>query len=198
MKAVSNQTLNQTQLREANIPKKFWKTGLDDVYLPSPELRALRKFVLQFKAASEEASGMILTGASQSGKTSIMNLVLKSLMAKGHSTLYIRGDDLVNRHFNRETEASDFDYSDVLRVDVLGIDDLVTNGNAGYPIALANVLRTRSNDQKPTILCWASTDTTMTEFESEYGAELAHFVANGYVSMNLVYNESFIKRASDR
>lgn len=188
--------LPKSQLTEANIPRRFWSTGLDEVYLPPSTLKPIVEYVTDFAEFAQKSVGLIISGVEQCGKTSVACVVLKSLLARGKTAHYLRADDLVSLHFNREQDAYDYTYNDLLTADVLCVDDLAANGNAGYPIALGNLLRARFNAQKPSLLCLTTTGDQNLDvagaFEADYGRELSQFIRNHFRSVRCEYHDSFV------
>ena len=180
-------------MAQANIPPRFWNTGLDQVSI-SPEVeKAIKDYVHNFDREAESSRGLLIVGPEQTGKTSLLTIILKSLMTRDYKCHYARADDIVSLHYKRDQDAYEYTYDDLLSSKVLGVDDIAANGNSGYPIALGNVLRARFNSQNPTLVCVTTREDSLgeREIEADYGRELAQWFRNHYTILPLAFDGSF-------
>lgn len=123
------------------------------------------KFIENFDNPQEK--NLLFTGNTGLGKTYLTNCIANELLKKGKTVLYqtapVMLDSILDYRFGKNNE---FNYNDLLNVDLLIIDDLGTeNLNNMKFTELFNIINTRLLKDKKTII---STNLSLAELASQY------------------------------
>lgn len=182
-------TVLNTDLKTANIPKRFWACSAQDVTLPKHTLISLRRYMPNLKTTG---TGLHITGPSQTGKTTLLCLLLKHAMSSGVKVKFARLETLIELFYdsrNQKGEEREFEYKDFRDVELLGLDDIAGLSNLGHATVLNSILRERYNHDRPTFICTTKNEHDVSELVSDYGQDLAHRVQNDSLEINMEYDE---------
>lgn len=130
-----------------------------------------------------DSNSILMSGPTGTGKTHLSLAVANKVLEKGYSVVYDSAINILNE-MKREylsleyaTEMTD----SVMTADLLIIDDLGTeHTTAFYTSTVYNIINTRLNRKKPTII---STNLNYGEIRRRYEARIASRITTMYVSM---------------
>jgi DNA replication protein DnaC len=159
----------------------------------SPRLKAdkIRQSCMKYATNfSRGAKSIMFMGGTGLGKTHLSLAIANVVLNKGFSVVYgtsqnILGD-LQNENFGR-TDNLRYCERDVLRCDLLIIDDLGTEFRSQYTVAaLQNIINTRLSAKLPTVI---STNYTFDELEEKYDQRITSRITGEYTQLILVGND---------
>lgn len=181
----------------AGIGLTFQRLTWDD--LSFSELGPLADWVANSEAYIDRGIGLFISGPLGTGKTLILNLVLKDLIKRGvdcYATTFAEtveaftatwGDAEEKRRFARRFKNST----------VLGLDDLgkeFRNNNRLSPTTFDMILRTRVQNSRPTIL---TTNMTADELKWGYGNAVLSLLVEKSIEVILT-GDDFRPQAQER
>lgn len=118
---------------------------------PKENLEKIKKITLNFieDFNNPQEKNLLFTGNTGLGKTFLTNCIANELLKNGKTVLYqtapVMLDSILDYRFGKNTE---FNYNDLLNVDLLIIDDLGTESSNNMKFAeLFNILNTRLLNQ---------------------------------------------------
>lgn len=177
---MNNYTIPLEAIKDAAIPSRYREVDIKNVTLSKAQLATLAGLV----ATPKRASGLLITGVAQSGKTSLACLVLKSLISRHKfSAHYIDLRTLVEWHFAKNP------LMEKLRTcDALVIDECESHKNDGSFMALDYLYRLRLSQNLFTVIVCEEDETFEPVLAREFGPKLtARITANSvHLSMEAV------------
>lgn len=165
--------VNLDLLKDANIPRKFWKLGRKTYFGDDAALRKTEKYIKGFEDAHAEGVGLLFVGPSQSCKTFLATYVLKNLLAKGLQASYFSMDELFELYVGGDSAGenflSRFREVDCVVIDNVGVTDTLKKGKRN---ALEKVVSFRSDNGLPYIICTDLEDEQA--FAENYGDKVSN------------------------
>lgn len=135
----------------------------------------------------DKEANLMLMGQTGLGKTHLSLAIANVAINRGFSVVYGTAhnilSDLQNENFGR-TDNLRYTEADVLRTDLLILDDLGTEFTSAYTVAcLYNIINTRILSKKPTII---STNLDFDELSNKYDQRITSRIAGVYSRLVLV------------
>lgn len=173
--------LTENEMREAEIPKRFLSLPVE-TYDGCPDaLDMTKKYVKRFKKASKDGVGLLYVGETNTMKTFLATLLVKSLLYRHFTARYLTIDSLQQKmHSNPiSSVASEND-------NLIVLDDVnrpsSSNIGAGWQVNLVKkFIRYRTDNLLPFVLC---TQLRREEFESAYGDEVARRISANLIAVD--------------
>jgi len=143
----------------ANIPVEYWSLSFKN-FAGDKNFKNLMKTKMEnIDLFYDTGKSIIFSGNLGTGKTYTACCLLKRAVATGYSGLYTTMADVVANMLSREIDTSKY-YSELLSKDFLVIDEFSSHwifpsdkAEQLFGTSLEYVLRTRFQNQLPTILC---------------------------------------------
>jgi len=152
----------------------------DDYFTMKRIFEHLKDYAENFTQHSES---ILIFGSTGSGKTHLSLAVANKVLEKGYSVVYDSAINILHEiekeHFSREhiSEMTDL----VMQTDLLILDDLGTEHKTPfYSSTIYNIINTRLNRQKPTII---STNLDYGDIKERYEARVVSRITTQYKSM---------------
>jgi DNA replication protein DnaC len=174
-------TLSTEALQEARIPKAFWLTGIDDYFAKPEALKQVDKYIRMSAEALDKGTGLFFRGKKLSGKTFLMTLTLKSLMAKGFQVHYFTFDELTESNLGHIPTLEKFSPK-LFATQIVGIDSVNVPTHDVYKNSLLRFIRHRVDSGLPFFLSTTLTrEDGVDHFHEQYGDEIFDLVSNNTV-----------------
>jgi DNA replication protein DnaC len=174
--------INSDLLKDANIPKRFWKLGRDTYFGDAKALKRVEHYVKNFDEAHEKGVGLLFVGPSQSCKTFLASYVLKCLLAVGLQVAYYSLDELFELYISGDSAGDNFlsKFREVncVVIDNIGVSDKDKRGRRN---ALERVISFRSDNGLPYIICTDLDDHK--SIRENWGEKIAHCLVNDLVEV---------------
>lgn len=159
----------QRQYLLADIPKDYWRLGVDDFWGDSDALEKTLEYIERFDSYRKHGMGLQFYSPTQGvGKTFLASIVAKSLIRKRIHVKFMNFRDLTSMHHldsQRFLEAT----ATVRNCPVLVLDEIGVAmsdaQNSLFAMALEDLLRSRTSGQGVTIL---TTNLKPRDLEYEY------------------------------
>jgi len=143
----------------SNIPVEYWELSFKD-FAGDPNFKKFVKTKIEnINNLYDSGKSFMFTGGLGTGKTYTACCVLKRAVASGYSGLYTTMADVVANMLSKELDTAKY-YSELLNKDFLVIDEFSSHwifpsdkAEQIFGSSLEYVLRTRFQNQLPTILC---------------------------------------------
>lgn len=143
----------------ANIPVEYWSLSFKD-FSGDKNFKSLMKAKMEnVDLFYDRGKSIIFSGNLGTGKTYTACCLLKRAVATGYTGLYTTMADVVANMLSREIDTAKY-YSELLNKDFLVIDEFSSHwifpsdkAEQLFGTSLEYVLRTRFQNQLPTILC---------------------------------------------
>ncbi len=155
----SSKTLRVERYAYANIPVEYWDKSFKN-FSGDSKFRDLIKSKLEnIDKTYNEGKSFMFSGGLGTGKTYTASCLLKIAIASGYTGLYTTMADVVANMLSRELDTSKY-YKELLSKDFLVIDEFSSHwifpsekSEQIFGTSLEYILRTRFQNQLPTILC---------------------------------------------
>lgn len=186
-----------TRYAQAGIGLTYMRLDWPDVAVPEDQLRPVHDYLDKLDAYVSAGMGLFLSGTVGSGKTTVLNMVLKELVRREHdcyATTFVGAIDEFASTWRDDAEkrsfAQRFEYSKVLGIDDVGKE--YSNKLSAH--TLDRILRTRDQEARPTIV---TTNLGPAEVHSGYGGAVLSLLVGRSVEVPLT-GEDFRVRARAR
>jgi DNA replication protein DnaC len=158
---------NARDLHAANVPRRKWKTTLDQVptdgsttYMP-----VILGYIESLKENLEQGNGLLLHGPYRSGKSSLAACIVRHVAAHKARPYWLESFELADGWL-----AEDERYDQIRQAHLLVVDDLGMEGNADFRRELvARSLRYRLEREGATII---TTNMSPAQLSDYYGPKL--------------------------
>lgn len=148
----------------ADIPVEYWSLSFKD-FTGDPNFKALIKEKMKnIDALYDDGKSFMFAGNLGTGKTYTACCMLKRAVSTGYSGLYTTMADVVANMLSREIDTSRY-YAELTGKDFLVIDEFSSHwifpsekAEQLFGTSIEYVLRTRFQNQLPTILCTNDSD----------------------------------------
>lgn len=133
---------------------------------------------------STDSNSILILGKTGLGKTHLSLAVANKVLEKGYSVIYDSAINILHEiekeHFSREHNSEMTDL--VMQTDLLIMDDLGTEHKTPfYSSTIYNIINTRLNRHKPTII---STNLTHEEMKQRYDERVVSRITTQYANMH--------------
>jgi DNA replication protein DnaC len=149
----------------ANIPKRYWKSRLADVPDECPHKQRVARFVWAMHETVKEGRGIVLHGATGTGKTTLSCIILREVMRRGPNQVWFEIARDIDQHCRDRGLLSPEGHSvyDMMTQSLyVALDDLGAQRPSNYDEGhIERVIRERYNHQRPTII---TTNLSVEEF----------------------------------
>lgn len=179
---------------------RYQRLGWRDAHSVDPDaLKAVFEYATKSDDHAARGTGLYLHGPSGTGKTMIGTLILKMMMAKGHSGYWTTFVDLLSgkREGFEDPDARDAFVRNVRNSDFLLIDDPGKEHASGerqinwQTSIVDEVIRHRSGMQLPTII---TSNHSTDEFNQRYGSAVASLLSEVQIPVPF-YGRDFRKES---
>ncbi len=168
---------------------EYYPTVGDSVS-PREKMEKISRYCRRYaETFSEHSKNLLMIGNTGLGKTLLSLCIAKAVIDRGYRVIYSGTQNLL-RKMEKEKFSSDFDdgvSDDILSVDLLIMDDLGTEFSTPFTVsAVYNILNTRLNDGKPTII---NTNLSFSELEKTYSERIVSRLIGEYVILKFCGND---------
>lgn len=174
-----------TLYARAGIGLKYMRMTWADVTVPTDQLRPVMDYLDKVDAYVNAGMGLFLSGSVGSGKTTVLNLILKDLVRRDYdcySTTFVGAIDEFAATWRDDADkqrfAARFEYSKVLGLDDVGKE--FSNRLSGH--TLDRILRSRDQEDRPTIV---TTNLTGSQVYSGYGGPVLSLLVGQSIEVPL-------------
>jgi len=143
----------------SNIPVEYWSLSFKDFSGDSKFKDLIRPKMENINDLYDNGKSFMFSGGLGTGKTYTACCMLKIAIASGYTGLYTTMADVVANMLSREIDTAKY-YNELLEKDFLVIDEFSSHwifpsekAEQLFGTSLEYVLRTRFQNQLPTILC---------------------------------------------
>jgi len=143
----------------SNIPVEYWNLSFKDFSGDSKFKNLIRLKIENISDLYDNGKSFMFSGGLGTGKTYTACCILKRAIASGYTGLYTTMADVVANMLSREIDTAKY-YNELLDKDFLVIDEFSSHwifpsekAEQLFGTSLEYVLRTRFQNQLPTILC---------------------------------------------
>lgn len=185
-----------TLYAQAGIGLNYMRLDWEDVLVPEEQLQPVRDYLDKLDDYVHAGMGMFLSGTVGSGKTTVLNLLLKEAVRRDYdcyTTTFVGAidefaagwrDNAEKQRFARRFESSK----------VLGIDDVgkeFSNRLSGH--TLDRILRSRVQEDRPTIV---TTNLSAPQIDSGYGGPVLSLLVQQSIEVPLTGRDFRVKARS--
>tara|TARA_Y100000287_G_C14233761_1_gene363503 strand:- start:2825 stop:3508 length:684 start_codon:yes stop_codon:yes gene_type:complete len=178
----------------ANIPVEYWDKSFKDFSGDSNFKKSMSLKIKDIDGTYERGKSLIFIGTLGTGKSYTASCLLKRALTAGYTGLYVTMADVVAKILSSEIDTSKY-YKNLVGADFLVIDEFSSHwifpsekSEQLFGSSLEFVLRTRFQNQLPTILC--SNDSDVDEV---FGG----FFAKSFKSLRTHHTELFVIGGKD-
>tara|TARA_B100001094_G_C18196186_1_gene811206 strand:- start:13690 stop:14361 length:672 start_codon:yes stop_codon:yes gene_type:complete len=178
----------------ANIPVEYWSKSFKNFEGDPNFKKTIRKKIENIDLLYDSGKSLIFAGNLGTGKTYTACCILKLAIANRYSALYTTMADVVANILSSQMDTSRY-YQELIKKDFLVIDEFSSHwifpsekAEQLFGTSLEYVLRTRFQNQLPTILCSNDND-----LDSIFGG----FFAKSFKSLRSRHVDVFIVGGKD-
>lgn len=179
----SMKTLGKEALEEARIPRRFWKLGKDDYFGCPSAQQQVAHYIRSIGENAAKGVGLFFRGQQDSGKTFLMTLALRELMALGQDVFYFRLNEIVDAMLDPTSEARKFSPK-FFSASFAGIDDVHAFRSDVHKEKFRQVIKSRIDDGHPTFVSTSLVNAGgVDDFAVMYGEEIADLITNNCITV---------------
>jgi DNA replication protein DnaC len=174
----------------SNIPVEYWDRSFRDFSGDKNFKKIISKKIKNIDETYNEGKSLMFIGTLGTGKSYSASCILKRAIAAGYSGLYVTMADVVANILSSEIDTSKY-YKNLVGVDFLVIDEFSSHwifpsekSEQLFGSSLEFVLRTRFQNQLPTILC--SNDSDVDEIFGGFFGKSFRSLRNHHVELYVV------------
>ncbi len=192
LKQISTEQLNHRsplQLSDFDgFDLSYYADSMQGSVIPREQMKKIYQYCMGYaKNFRVDSPSLLFYGNTGLGKTHLSMSIANAVLAQGYSVIYGSAQDLFRQvekeHFGRADSTQDT-IGNLLGCDLLILDDLGAEFDSGYYTAcLYNIINTRCNLQKPTIV---STNLTPSELKQRYPDRIVSRLLAGYQHLQFV------------
>jgi len=173
----------------SNIPKAYWNKKLNDII--SKDIRdKIKKYIDKIDYAIDNNLSLLLCGKNSGGKTLILSIILKTLIANyNYSCKYYMLEDILNF---KEIDNGELDDTKIITIDDVGNEH--RKEGSDYAVkTLVNIIRRRIKINKLTLL---ASKYNFEQLKNIYRNDFENIIKNNYMIINIeeIKTESDIKQ----
>lgn len=160
--SIRRRKLDESDLRRMMIPKRYWKSSIDQISGVSPlddgvsVQSIVVKYIKNLNEMESDGVGILFYGPNGTGKTSAAVCLAKEFRRRFRTVFYVEAANLKTHVAGREHFDEDHTYMDrASSVDVLVLDDLGkgVEDRTGFGVNLIDqLIRTRNSNNRITII----------------------------------------------
>lgn len=177
----------------AGIGLTYMRLDWSDVAVDPDQLAPVRDYLAKLDSYVQTGMGLFLSGTVGSGKTTVLNMVLKELVRRDYDcygTTFVGAIDEFASTWRDDAEkrsfAQRFEYSKVLGIDDVGKE--YSNKLSAH--TLDRILRTRDQEARPTIV---TTNLSPEKVHSGYGTPVLSLLVGKSVEVPLTGEDFRVK-----
>jgi hypothetical protein len=196
-------TLDNQALLECRIPMKFWNTGVNDYFGRPQAMKQIQQYVLRLNSALTNGTGLFFRGEMNTGKTFLITLTLKSVLAMQISVAYFTLDELIESNLGNlsslERFSPKFYKTPLVAIDQIQPPPTHKHSSEVYTQSLRRLLQHRKNDGLPTLFATRLIKDGETDFfRQQYGDEVFELVTNSMVTVKCDVDQFEMARRLDK
>lgn len=182
----------------ANIPVEYWDKSFKD-FSGDPNFKSqILESIKNIDDFYDKGKSLIFAGNLGTGKTYTACCFLKLAIAKGYSSLYTTMADVVANMLSSKIDTSQY-YDELIGKDLLVVDEFSSHwifpsekAEQLFGTSLEYVLRTRFQNQLPTILC--SNDNDLDSIFGGFFAKSFKSLRSRHVDVYIVGGKDFRRK----
>lgn len=178
-----------SRCRFDNFKLDYYSNAIDPKFKISPreQMQIIFEYTKDYSADFDSKSGSLyLCGSTGLGKTHLSLAIANVVVRKGYNVIYDSASNLFTR-LEKEKFSNDKSgeaQEEMLNCDLLIIDDLGSEFSTQFTVSeLYNILNTRLNLAKPTII---STNLTETELEAKYTQRVTSRIIGNFTPLQFI------------
>jgi DNA replication protein DnaC len=182
----------------SNIPVEYWTKSFKDFEGDRNFKKIIRDRMMDIDSLYDSGKSMIFSGNLGTGKTYTACCFLKLAVTNGYSGLYTTMADVVANMLSSSVDTSRY-YSELISKDFLTIDEFSSHwifpserAEQTFGTSLEYVLRTRFQNQLPTILC--SNDNDIDQIFGGFFAKSFKSLRSRHVDVFLVGGKDYRRK----
>lgn len=179
----------------SNIPVEYWDKSFKDFSGDRNFKKAISEKIKNIDKTYEAGKSLMFIGTLGTGKSYSASCILKRAVAAGYTGLYVTMADVVASILSSEVDTSKY-YKSLVGVDFLVIDEFSSHwifpsekSEQLFGSSIEFVLRTRFQNQLPTILC--SNDSDVDEIFGGFFAKSFRSLRSHHVELFVVGGRDF-------
>ena len=174
----------------SNIPVEYWEKSFKEFAGDANFKNIISKKIQDIDKMYDDGKSLMFIGSLGTGKSYSASCILKRAVASGYSGLYVTMADVVANILSSEVDTSKY-YKNLVGADFLVIDEFSSHwifpsekSEQLFGSSLEFVLRTRFQNQLPTILC--SNDNDVDEIFGGFFAKSFRSLRNHHIELYVV------------
>lgn len=182
----------------SNIPVEYWTKSFKDFEGDKNFKKIIRDRMMDIDSLYDSGKSLIFSGNLGTGKTYTACCFLKLAVTNGYSGLYTTMADVVANMLSSSVDTSRY-YSELISKDFLTIDEFSSHwifpserAEQTFGTSLEYVLRTRFQNQLPTILC--SNDNDIDQIFGGFFAKSFKSLRSRHVDVFLVGGKDYRRK----
>ncbi len=182
----------------ANIPVEYWDKSFKEFSGDENFRKAISLKIKDIDKVYEEGKSLMFIGTLGTGKSYSASCLLKRAVAAGYTGLYVTMADVVASILSSQVDTSKY-YKNLVGADFLVIDEFSSHwifpsekSEQLFGSSLEFVLRTRFQNQLPTILC--SNDSDVDDIFGGFFAKSFRSLRNHHVELYVVGGKDYRRK----
>ena len=174
----------------SNIPVEYWGKSFKEFSGDANFKKIIAKKIQDIDKTYNDGKSLMFIGSLGTGKSYSASCILKRAIAAGYTGLYVTMADVVANILSSEVDTSKY-YKSLVSTDFLVIDEFSSHwifpsekSEQLFGSSLEFVLRTRFQNQLPTILC--SNDSDVDEIFGGFFAKSFRSLRNHHVELYVI------------
>jgi len=174
----------------SNIPVEYWEKSFKEFAGDVNFKNIISKKIQDIDKMYDDGKSLMFIGSLGTGKSYSASCILKRAVASGYSGLYVTMADVVANILSSEVDTSKY-YKNLVGADFLVIDEFSSHwifpsekSEQLFGSSLEFVLRTRFQNQLPTILC--SNDNDVDDIFGGFFAKSFRSLRNHHIELYVV------------
>ena len=183
---------------QANIPVEYWNKSFKKFSGDENFRKAIALKIKNIDKVYEDGKSLMFIGSLGTGKSYSASCILKRAVAAGYTGLYVTMADVVANILSSQVDTSKY-YKNLVGADFLVIDEFSSHwifpsekSEQLFGSSLEFVLRTRFQNQLPTILC--SNDSDVDDIFGGFFAKSFKSLRNHHVELYVVGGKDYRRR----
>jgi len=182
----------------ADIPVEYWSLSFKDFSGDPNFKKIIKEKMKSIDAVYDNGKSFMFAGNLGTGKSYTACCILKKAVSSGYSGLYTTMADVVANMLSREMDTAKY-YAELIGKDFLVIDEFSSHwifpsekAEQLFGTSLEYVLRTRFQNQVPTILC--TNDSDVDKIFGGFHAKSFKSLRSSHVELYVVGGKDFRRR----
>ena len=182
----------------ANIPVEYWDRSFKEFAGDENFKKVISKKISNIDKTYSDGKSLMFIGTLGTGKSYSASCILKKAVASGYTGMYVTMADIVAKILSSEIDTSKY-YKNLVGADFLAIDEFSSHwifpserSEQLFGSSLEFVLRTRFQNQLPTILC--SNDSDVDEIFGGFFAKSFKSLRSHHVELYVVGGKDYRRK----